>query len=140
MELSLADLKDPKREIVLSFSYFYQSNYFKLSLSKLFVKDIPPNFCLRFNASEVLIDVTATLEDNNGMIYISKVDLLVKFDDDRPSTFNYLLPPSPGDIMIDPIMYLSTFLIPQTVILFTTIIILLLVSTIINIDTQNIFS
>jgi len=32
-----------------------------------------------FNASEVLIDVTAHLEDNNGKINISKVDLLPKF-------------------------------------------------------------
>jgi hypothetical protein len=32
-----------------------------------------------FNASEVLIDVTAHLEDNNGKIHISKVDLLPKF-------------------------------------------------------------
>ena len=35
-------------------------------------------FLARFNASEVIINATASLEDKNGKIHISTVDLVVK--------------------------------------------------------------
>ena len=37
-----------------------------------------PRSIIRFNATEVIINATATLEDKNGKIHISKVDLLVR--------------------------------------------------------------
>ena len=40
-----------------------------------------PRSITRFNATEVIINATATLEDKNGKIHISKVDLLVRDED-----------------------------------------------------------
>ena len=37
-----------------------------------------PRSITRFNATEVIINATATLEDKNGKVHISKVDLLVR--------------------------------------------------------------